>query len=376
MDRRETERILDAIRQVRASGGRAAIATVVRVAGSAYRREGTRILVREDGSYECLLSGGCLEPAVVDAAARVIATGEPVITTYDLAEDSVWGLGIGCSGAVDIRIERLEDDPLTRAWLDVLDKGRAAVLVKPLSGASGRLLLRPVGRETGEASILGTLGDAVLDERASARARERLLSSHPHSGPERIGGAELFFDISLPPPRLVIFGAGFDATPLATHGHALGFDVMVVDVREAFLTPERFPGATLVASHPERFEDALTLDARSFVVIMNHHIERDARCLRFALSSEAPYIGLLGPRSRYRKLLSALQAEGVHPTQASLGRVRSPVGLALGAETPEEIAVSVLGEILALRRGFGGGFLDGFEASLHRPAESRSLARS
>src|SRR5512145_2678953 len=102
MERRETERILHAIRQVRHAGERAAIASVVRVQGSAYRREGTRILVREDGSYECLLSGGCLEPAVAEAAARVIATGEPFVTQYDLEEDSVWSLGIGCSGAVDI----------------------------------------------------------------------------------------------------------------------------------------------------------------------------------------------------------------------------------------------------------------------------------
>ena len=103
MDRRETERFLDAIRQARAAGEPAAVATVVRVTGSAYRREGTRMFVRRNGTYECALSGGCLEPTVAEAAARVIATGEPVIVSYDLADDSVWGLGIGCSGAVDIR---------------------------------------------------------------------------------------------------------------------------------------------------------------------------------------------------------------------------------------------------------------------------------
>jgi xanthine/CO dehydrogenase XdhC/CoxF family maturation factor len=143
MDRRETERIVQAIRDVRAAGERAAIATVVRVRGSAYRREGTRILVRQDGTFECLLSGGCLEPAVVDAAARVIAGGDPVIVSYDLEDDSLWGLGIGCSGAVDIRIERLDDDAITAAWLDMLERGDPAVLVTPLAGASGRLLVSP-----------------------------------------------------------------------------------------------------------------------------------------------------------------------------------------------------------------------------------------
>ena len=114
MDRRENEQLLKAIRQARAAGEAAALAMVVRIRGSAYRREGTRMFVRQDGSYECALSGGCLEPTVTEAAERVIATGEPVVVTYDLANDSVWGLGIGCSGAVDIRIERLEDDAITR----------------------------------------------------------------------------------------------------------------------------------------------------------------------------------------------------------------------------------------------------------------------
>ena len=132
MNRRETERLLDAIRQARAAGDPAAMATVVRVTGSAYRREGTRMFVRRNGTYVCALSGGCLEPTVAEAAARVIATGDPVIVSYDLAADSIWGLGIGCSGAVDIRIERIGDDAITNEWLTVLVRGEAAVLVTPL----------------------------------------------------------------------------------------------------------------------------------------------------------------------------------------------------------------------------------------------------
>jgi xanthine dehydrogenase accessory factor len=370
MERRETERILHAIRQVRNAGKRAAIATVVRVKGSAYRREGTRILVREDGTYECLLSGGCLEPAVAEAAARVIATGEPALASYDLEEDSVWGLNIGCSGAVDILIERLEDDPVTTAWLDALAAGGTSVLVTPLSGATGRLLLLDRGTR------LGGLGNRQLESTAEAAAFRRLQDPHAHSGAERIGDDELFFDISLPPTSLVVFGAGADASPLVEQGWTLGLAVTVVDVREAFLTPERFPGATLVAAHSGQFAQSVTIDARTFVVIMNHHLERDRESLRFALDSDAPYIGLLGPRSRYRKLLAALRASGYQPDSAALDRVRSPVGLALGAETPEEIALSILGEIVAIRRGFDGGFLAGREASLHLPADTRSLARS
>ena len=369
MERRETERILKAIRDVRDAGERAAIATVVRIRGSAYRREGTRILVRQDGSYECLLSGGCLEPAVADAAARVIATGEPAIVSYDLEEDSVWGLGIGCSGAVDIRIERLESDPLTGAWLDMLSNGSGGVLITALTGTPGRLLVSADG------ATIGTLGSQSLDAAAASLALVRLKDPHPHSGSELMNDLELFFDVSVPPPGLVVFGAGSDVAPLAEHAWTLGFSVTIVDVRQAFLTPDRFPGATLIVAHFDEFPQKIQLDPQSFVVIMNHHLERDWESLRFALDSPAPYVGVLGPRSRFRKLTAALEAAGYVPDAAALARVRSPVGLALGAETPEEIAVSVMGEIVALRRGFQGGFLSGREEGLHRPA-SRSMARS
>src|SRR5262245_52629997 len=225
-----------AIRAARESGEAIALATVVRVRGSAYRREGTRMLVRADGSYECALSGGCLEPAVADAAQRVIETGEPILATFDLAEDSIWGLGIGCMGAVDVRIERLDADPLVDEWLIALGRGEAAALVTPLVGASGRLLVR------GEVAVAGGLSDAALSREAAIRACDRLRDPWGPSGPEEIGDAELFFDISHPAPPLVIFGAGYDAEPLARQAWALGFAVTVVDVRETFLTAERFPG--------------------------------------------------------------------------------------------------------------------------------------
>jgi xanthine dehydrogenase accessory factor len=371
MDRRETERLLEAIHTARTAGERVAIATVVRVRGSAYRREGTRMLVRQDGTYECALSGGCLEPAVAEAAARVIGSGDAVTVTYDLAEDSVWGLGIGCSGAVDVHIERLEDDGITREWIGVLERAEAAALVTPLGGASGRLIVRPHG------DLVGSLGDRTIEREAVAAARERLDAPFPHSGTEPLGGMELFFDVCAPPPSLVIFGAGFDAVPLARHAWTLGFAVTVVDVRESYLTADRFPGAALVAAHFSRFAGTVVLGASSFAVVMNHHIERDRESLRFALDSRAPYIGLLGPRSRFDKLLDGLAASGYQPEPGRLAAVRSPVGLSLGADTPEEVALSILGEILAIRRGFAGGFLAGSRDSLHGSAAVRRLfARS
>jgi xanthine dehydrogenase accessory factor len=369
MDRREHERLLHAIRQARESGEAAALAMVVRIRGSAYRREGTRIVVRQDRTYECALSGGCLEPAVAEAAARVIASGEPVVHSYDLANDSVWGLGIGCSGAVDIYIERLEDDAITNEWLRILERGEAAVLVTPLSGVSGRMIVRADGE------IDGGLSDALIQHDAILHAIERLSSRYPDCRAEHLGTAEVFYEVTSRPPALVIFGAGHDAAPVAQLAWMLGCSVTVVDVREAFLNAERFPDATLVNAHHGEFATTLALGADSLALVMNHHLERDRESLRFSLDSEAAYIGVLGPRSRYERLLAGLARQGYTPEARRLQCVRSPVGMSLGAETPAEIAVAILGEILALRRGFDGGFLSGSVASLHVAEHNQLLTR-
>jgi xanthine/CO dehydrogenase XdhC/CoxF family maturation factor len=181
------------------------------------------------------------------------------------------------------------------------------------------------------------------------------------------GTADVFFDASAPAPELVIFGAGHDAMPLNLRARDLGWNVTVVDVRTAFLTPGRFPGARLKPLHFLQFDANLEIGPRSFVMVMNHHLERDQESLRFALESNTPYIGVLGPRQRFHKLLDALAADGFKPLQAQLERVRSPVGLAIGAESPDEVALSIMTELIAVRRGFMGGFLSGLEGRIHDP---------
>jgi xanthine/CO dehydrogenase XdhC/CoxF family maturation factor len=370
MDRREVELLLRGIHEARGRVEPVAIATIVRVRGSAYRREGTRMLVRQDGSNACALSGGCLEPAVTDAALRVIASGTPAIVNYDLAEDSVWGLSMGCSGAIDVHIERLEDDDAIREWLRVLERDEPGVLVTPLAGASGRLLVRAGGEP------IGTLNDPAIHDLAIDHARACLNQAVPHSSSAPIGASTLFFEVTTPAPDLVIFGAGPDAAPLAARAWTLGFDLTVVDPRPAHLTRERFPSATLVLAHAAELRSAVSLPRGAFVVVMNHHTERDEESLRAALESDVAYVGVLGPLARYRKLLAGLASRGYEPPASRLSCVRSPVGLSIGAETPEEVAVSILAEILAVRRGFGGGPLDGSVESLHQTSDTSLLARS
>src|SRR5262249_40436679 len=163
------------------------------VKGSAYRREGTQMFVRRDQTYECALSGGCLEPAVAAAAARVIASGDATVISYDLADDSVWGLGIGCTGAVAIHIERIARDPVTAEWLRILDRGESAVQVTALSRVSGRLVVRAN-------DVLGSLSDPAVERQAVTRARDDLRTGEPRSRVESIAGADLFFLVTMPAP--------------------------------------------------------------------------------------------------------------------------------------------------------------------------------
>jgi xanthine dehydrogenase accessory factor len=371
MQRRETEEILRAIRRTRAEGHKAALATVVRVTGSAYRREGARMLIEDNGAMTCMLSGGCLEPAVVEVARAVIRTGRAERRHYDLDEATVWGLGLGCGGSVDVYIEPLSDDPLVGRWLAILERGAPAVMATVLSGGDGRLLFEP-GSPTEGAVRPSFVGSAVQElaaqklEELAPRAETRRIQAAPGSN------VEVFFDVSGPPPELVIFGAGHDAIPLAALARDLGWAVTVVDAREAYVTADRFPGASLIVAHPDALGGSVTLGPRTAAIIMNHHLERDAATLGFALASKAASIGVLGPRSRFERLVASLREQGLPLSSADIARVKNPIGLDIGAETPEEVALAIMGALIAERRGFPAGFLSGVEGAIHDPGSRKS----
>ena len=359
MNAAEARALLTALDAALVRGQGAALATVVGVRGSAYRREGTKMLVLDDASQVCMLSGGCLEAEVVEVALEAIRTGAVSVTHYDLSEDATWGLGIGCGGSVDVRVERIDpDDSVLQAWLDVLRQGELAALVMPLDRAE-KVLVWPGGR------VLGQLSDPDLQAEALTLARERLSQREPRAATVQTArGTALFMDVGTPPPALVIYGAGHDALPLAAQAHALGYSVQVIDPRPAYLTASRFPGAHLHDLAPDelhRFE----MPAGAQVIIMNHHLERDRLCLAHALRSAAAYVGVLGPRSRAEDLLSALADESQTFSPEELSRLRAPVGLHIGAEAPEEVALSILAELMAWRRGYSGGFLNGHAGRIH-----------
>lgn len=319
------------------------------------------MLITADGEQVCTISGGCLEQEVGEIAKRVIATGNPEIKAFDLDEDEVWGLGLGCGGSVDVYIEPLELKGPLLAWFDAVRNYLPAVLATRLATVhqpAERYFISLDGRR------LGDLGDPILEVHVNAIALEELSEIQPRSHMQefRLDSGEVvefFLDINVPPPELLIFGAGHDAIPLAAFARQLGFRVTVVDARQAFLTPERFPEATLIRSHPSTFEERVVVDSRCYAVVMNHHLERDRGSLAFLLESPARYVGVLGPHSRYQQMLEALEVDTPHLD------IHNPVGIDIGAETPEEIAVSIMAEILAVRGGYEGGFLKDRDGPIH-----------
>jgi xanthine/CO dehydrogenase XdhC/CoxF family maturation factor len=377
----ELKQLLKAIDEVQRAGKRAAIATVVRVKGSAYRREGTKMLIDADGNQVCMISGGCLEGEVAELAKQVMASGEGVVQFFELDEDVVWGLGLGCGGKVDVYIEPLDDSALYRRWLELVRMQRFAALATVIEtsansaiGKGARLLVADDG------AVTGSLGDAALEAQVQAWVAHKRGELYPRAQtlPLKAQNGEtvsVFVDLSVPPAELVLFGAGHDAIPMAQFGHTLGFRVTVVDARHAYVTSERFPSADrLIRSHPSGFAEQVVIGPRSYAIIMNHHLERDAASFAFAIQSPAPYIGVLGPKDRYADILARLSEQGVTLGQADLGRVYNPIGVDIGAETPEEIAVSVMAELLAVRGGYAAGFLRARDGKIHQPAaQERTL---
>jgi xanthine/CO dehydrogenase XdhC/CoxF family maturation factor len=356
---RELRDILSTLADLRARGEPAALATITRVKGSTYRREGARLLIKQDGTTVGSISGGCLEGDVAEAAREVMRTGQPRMLTYDLTadDDAVWGLGLGCNGAIDVFVEPVKDDPgldLATLLQDTIDHRRSAALATVIASPPGaaRVGARMFVPEDGPAK--GSLGDATLDARAAAAARSQIAEGRAAVVPADAPGGrvDLFIEVLTPPIPLLVCGAGHDALPVVRLAHELGWWVMVADSRPAFATRERFPEADEVFLVEDREVPAVArIDRHTFVVVMTHNFLHDLELIRGLLATPARYIGLLGPRARTDKLLAELAKQGGVLDDAQRARLYGPVGLDTGADSPEEIALSILAEILAVHNG-------------------------
>ncbi len=341
---------------------RQVLATLVQVKGSSYRRPGARMLMDPDGIRGGVISAGCME---ADLAARVTATlaqGTPQLVKYDMGSelDRVWGTGMGCEGQADILLTPLtETYDLTWAQraLEAQCHRRPGVLLTVFAS--------PDPSRVGHAQWWdSTCPEDALEAPQLAAAREALASEKPTT--LVLEGMSILVEPVLPPVALWIYGAGENARPLATLAIQLGWEVGMLDHRPALAAPVRFPGARHVLSgSQETLAAALTEDARSAAVVMSHVFDPDKAMLRHMLTRSMPYVGLQGSRQRSAKLLKELGQEGFSMTEAQRHRLHAPMGLNLGAESPEIIALSVLAEIQATLNGHAPLPLRELEGSIH-----------
>lgn len=377
--------VVEALAQAAADGEPVVLASVVRVVGSSYGGVGARMLVHADGRIVGLVSGGCLESDLAEHARQVHATGRARLVTYDTRadDDALWGLGLGCNGLVEVLLEplpparagatgRLLADALAGDGPAVLatvvegtraadgSGGAPAVGAHALLAADGRV--HPLG-DWGDGEALTTLaGSAALRRDALAAGRRGLVCA--------LAGVQVACEVIAPAVRLVVCGSGPDVAPVVALASRLGWDVTVVDHRPAAAArPERLPGARVVACDAaRRLADALPLGPHTAAVVMSHHFARDTDYVAALLEAGAGYVGVLGPRARTGRMLAELAARGQHvPAHAPGigGPLHAPVGLDVGGDGPEAIALAVVAEVSAVVHGRAGGSLRDRAAALH-----------
>lgn len=371
---RELLSIIDAARAIEQRGVQAALATVVNVTGSTYRRPGARMLIAADGQTVGSVSGGCLERDVLNQARRVLQRNKPGVVTYDSMSDDdiVWEFNLGCNGIVDVLIEPLPHNGkrgLLAFLADCLDHRQTGV-VATVFGVEG-LMKAAVGNRlmlSKRQSAIHDIEDGDLAEAIRHDSQRALDSGTPKVTMYEMsaGRAEVFIEVIQPPVPLVIFGAGHDAVPLVRFAKELGWHVTVVDPRPGYATRQKFPLADiLVVCRPDEVHEHIEIHRGTVAVVMTHHYLHDADLLRTLLPLPLRYLGLLGSKRRTQRLLHEARKEGVLLSESNLDLVYGPIGLDIGADTPEEIALAIAAEIQAVLADRSGGMLRIREGPLH-----------
>jgi len=343
-------------------GEEIALATVVRVRGSAPRRPGARLAVTRGGRMVGSVSGGCVESDVYERAQCVLDDGQPILVTYGAADELGLEVGLACGGSIDVLIEPFAAGAARNALRRALEKRTPAafcVAVGPVE-LCGRSLTLAAGGEVAGA-VAPELDAELVEIAGSLLAGE---SSQVIERTWRETSAEIFIESFPAPPRLFVIGATHTAIPLCRIAKEVGFEVTVVDAREVFATEERFSEAdSLVRAWPDEAFEKIELTPDCNVVALTHDPKFDLPALALALRSPAGYIGALGSRRTHARRREQLLAQGF--SDAELARIRTPVGLDIGARSPEEVALSIVAEMVAQRRGRDGRPLKERRAPIH-----------
>lgn len=351
----------------------AVLATVVDVQGSSYRLPGARMLIDAKGRSFGTVSGGCLEADVLERAKKVLQTGAPTVITYDTTqnENSVFGLGMGCRGVVHILLESARGNRLFDFWRESF-KQRTRGAVATLIAAPENFPLQ-AGAKSFARSVDNFETTFDLSDFQNKDFLQPVFADTFQALSENCSGAkvyqsergefEFFIETINPPLSLLLFGAGYDALPVVDFAKNLGWRVSVIDHRTAWANAERFAGADeIINSRVEDLDALFFEDENSVAVIMTHNYERDLEILRRLLDSSVKYIGALGPKKRTEKLLAEIGGKFRDKKPA---RLHAPVGLDIGAETPEEIALAIIAEIQSVLANRQGGFLRERNGGIH-----------
>ncbi|MEV0238506.1 XdhC/CoxI family protein [Streptomyces sp. NPDC050674] len=347
-----------------------AVATVVGVSGSAPRPPGAALAVSADGTAVGSVSGGCVEGAVYDLCLQALRDGEVLVERFGYSDEDAFAVGLTCGGTIDVMITpRVGGRPVERAALEAAVRTEPLALARVVRGPSGllgrALLVRPDGSPDG-----GLGGTPDLDRAALDRARALLDGGRTgtvelsEDGSHCPGGVTLLVESAVPPPRMIVFGAIDFAAALVRMGKFLGYHVTVCDARPVFATRARFPEADeIVVDWPDRYLRRTGTDGRTVLCVLTHDAKFDIPLLTRALRLPVAYVGAMGSRRTHEDRNRRLREAGV--SERELARLRSPIGLDLGARTPEETAVSIAAEIIAVRQGGTGAPLTGSGTPIH-----------
>jgi xanthine dehydrogenase accessory factor len=369
--------VLDELYRRWSAGERTAVGTVVSTFRSAPREPGASMLVAQDGQVSGSVSGGCVEGAVYELAQEKIADGGAVLQRYGVSDDDAFAVGLTCGGILDVFVASIDRDSFPEL-ADVVESVRgkrpvavARVVAHPDPQWLGRYMVVWPDKVVGE---IGSprADDAVTDDARGllAAGRSATLQYGP-DGQRRGEGMSVFVNAFEPPPRMLVFGAIDFASAMAGLGAYLNYQVTVCDARAVFATRSRFPAADeVIVDWPHRYlkaeAEAGRLDSRTVVAVLTHDPKFDVPLLEVALRLDLGYVGAMGSRRTHEDRLARLREAGL--TEDQLNKLASPIGLDLGARTPEETAVSIAAEMIALRWGGQGTRLTDASGRIHREA--------
>ena len=366
--------VVESIRELLAEERPAVVATVVGVEGSAYRRPGAKMVVEEDGVGRGYITAGCLEDEVIELAGEVLDAGEPRIETYDLMDDrdDIWGLGVGCNGIIDVLLEPLDSsyEPLVEAFESDRPIGVLTVLSGDVTlGAKAYYRDGELESESdsGSDAFPAWLTDSLIEPTATLveKGKSDALTVSTDEGE-----ATVFVDGIQPSPRLVVFGTGHDVSPVVDLAKRAGFRVTTVGFRGAVDLEARFPHADEhVTTKPGTVADGVELDDNTHAVVMTHNFVDDRLTVETLVDADVPYIGLMGPRERFEKMLAEFDEEGRAFTDDELDGIYTPIGLNLGEGSPYGIATSIVAEVLAVSNGREPKHLTDREGPIHDRVE-------